>query len=151
MRVPTGYPVCFPGPTPSKHSALPSPKHPQEPWDGEWTAAIFAETRRGGFCPASPGERWNLWETHPHGFLSCVMLPHSQFCRKWCCGGRVTSYGRACPTRQPLPRSALRAQQPWVKCGPPASCQTTIAGSRAPGPGSCWAPTQHPCLLNTSG
>lgn len=49
----------------------------------------------------------------------------------------MTSYGRACPTRQPLPHSASRAQPPWVRCGPLAHCLTTTAGSRPQGPRSC--------------
>lgn len=86
------------------------------------------------------GESWSLWEPPPPCLplkVACCPLP--QFCRKWCYGGKVTSYGRACPTRQPSPHSASRAQPPWVRCGPPASCLTTTAGSRPPGPRSCWA------------
>lgn len=41
--------------------------------------------------------------------------------RKWYYGGRGTLFGRACPTRQPLPPSASRAQTPWVRYGPLAS------------------------------
>lgn len=145
--------VCFPGPNPSSHSALPAQNIQKSPGTrryGQWLSLLREKQRR--ILSKIPQEKVRpSGKPIPLPSSHGVMLPLSQFCRKWCCGGRVTLYGRACPTRQPSPHSASRAQPPWGRCGPPASCLTTTAGSRPPGPRSCWAPTQHPHLPNIGG
>lgn len=139
MRVPIDTESLLPRPNPT--TTLPSsPKHPEFPGTEVGHLNLCWERVLPKIRPENIrafGQPNRMPSSH------AFMLPLSHFCRKWCCGGRVTSYGRACPTKQPSPHSASRARPPWVKCGPPASCLTTTAGSRPPGPRSCWAPTRH--------